>query len=914
MKRDKFKNSIPLYLLLFLFLALPSLSKGQAVLDKVVDPLLSWSATHPQEKVHIHMDKPYYIAGDTIWFAGYNVIGHRNRLSAQSGALYVDFLNESDSLIAALKLPMMMGIAKGNIDLPDNLEQGNYRVRAYTQWMRNAGPEYFFDELVIVGNISKGQSTAKAVFDTGSDKKNTKLTTTINFLDVNNKPIVDKQVNYQVKTSNQMLQTGRAKTDDSGNIKIELKTPDEPDSVNTYITSHIELAKNVFERHSFPVKATFAGTDVQFFPESGDMVAGLPTRVAFKAVGTNGRGVDVKGVVKDNSGQVMAEFQSDHAGMGLINLTPVSGAVYKAEITFPDGTVFSNELPAVKDQGYILAAYPQKESDFLLVRILASDSHFKPVSLLAQSHGEVLFAADVSVSKPLTNVRVPLDEFSSGVVQLTLFDQAGNAVNERLVFISKNDKLTLNISADKASYTPRSDVALTLESVDETGAPVTGSFSMSVVDESKVPVDESAENSIFTQLLLKSELRGYIEEPNYYFSEKEGSFDHLDALMMTQGYRRFIWSDLLTGKVAQPEFPAEKLTSTITGRLLNLFGKPVSNGTVTLLSMAAGVALDTITDADGRFVFDNLLLTDSIKFTIQGRTEKKSDKVELLLDGIPGMVITPNKNIGDLSLNIADSIGQYLTSTAEKDDALSKLGLRSRIIRLDEVTVTANRSAPISSNLNGAGRADQVISAAELGSCPTLRMCLEGRLRNVRFKSEQTSIGPVNFPTSTRGGGRMLVAIDSRILNPDNEGDLMDIAGVLDQNMIDPSSIVNIELLYSPALTSMYGQAASNGVIIINTKGWVPGQRSDYSTKLYAPRGYSNMREFYSPKYGISDLIDAQADMRTTIYWNPTVVVKNGSSTVNFVNAGSPGTYRVVVEGITVDGKLGRQVFRYKVE
>src|SRR5690606_36877638 len=163
-------------------------------------------------------------------------------------------------------------------------------------------------------------------------------------------------------------------------------------------------------------------------------------------------------------------------------------------------------------------------------------------------------------------------------------------------------------------------------------------------------------------------------------------------------------------------------------------------------------------DAEGRYVFDNLLLTDSIKFTVQGRNAKKSDKVEIMVDGMPGMVVTPNKNIGDLSLNIADSIGRYLTSTTDKDEALGKLRLRSRIIRLHEVIVTARRTAPISSNLNGAGRADQVISAAELGSCPTLRMCLEGRLRNVRFRSQQTSIGPVNLPDSTRGG-QMLVSI-----------------------------------------------------------------------------------------------------------------------------------------------------------
>src|SRR5690554_6390333 len=129
--------------------------------------------------------------------------------------------------------------------------------------------------------------------------------------------------------------------------------------------------------------------------------------------------------------------------------------------------------------------------------------------------------------------------------------------------------------------------------------------------------------------------------------------------------------------------------------------------------MAAGVALDTITDAEGLYAFDKLKMTDSIKFTLQGRNAKKSDKVEIFVDGIPGMAITPNKNIGDLSLNVSDSIGQYLTSTIQKDDALSKGGLRSRIIRSDEVTVTGTRTTPISSNLNGAGRADQVISAAE---------------------------------------------------------------------------------------------------------------------------------------------------------------------------------------------------------
>ena len=909
------RNYSILYMIIILGICVPSLSYGQGALDQVINPLERWASTYPQEKVYIHMDKPYYVAGDTLWLKAYTLVGANHHLSAVSGAVYVDLLSDADSLVATLKLPLMAGMAKGNINLAENLAQGNYRIRAYTQWMRNAGPDYFFDELILIGSISKGLAKAHIIFTNELEKNDVKVSGTINFQDANSLPLVDKQVRYQVKTNNELLQTGRAKTDEKGNIKIALKSPDEPDSVNTYILSQIETGKNLWEKHDFPVKKSFANSNVQFFPEGGDLVAGLTSRVAFKAVGTNGLGINIKGVLLDKARQVVSEFSNAHAGMGVVALTPAEGEQYEAEITFPDGSKYKSPLPAIKPQGYVLAAYPQADSEFLLVRVMATEGNLKPVSLLAQSHGEVLFAADVDINKTLTNIRVPLENFTTGIVQLTLFNTEGQPLNERLVFIDKNDQATLTLKTDKDIYDARSQAVLTLNALDASGKASIGNFSISVLDETKVPVNELSENSIFPQVLLKSELKGYIEQPNYYFSGTPDSKDHLDILMMTQGYRRFVWNDLLQGKISTPPYPAEKLTSTISGRLQTLMGKPVSGGKITLFSLAANVALDTISDANGRFVFDNLLLTDSIQFSLQGRTEKNSDKVEILLDGISGMVVTPNKNIGDLNLSIADSIGDYLDHVLERDKALSNLGLGSRIISLKTVNIAGTKVHTPSGNLNGYGRADQIISGKELGSCPTLRMCLEGRLRNVRFKNESTTVGPVSFPSSTRGGGKMLVVIDSRVLSSNNEGDLMDIAGLFDQNMIDPASIVNIELLYSPSLTSIYGQSGNNGVIIINTKGWVPGTRTDYSIKTYSPRGFSNVREFYSPKYGISDLLDAQADMRTTIYWNPTVSTnQEGKATVSFFNAESDSNYRVLVEGITDEGKLGRQIIRYKVK
>src|SRR5690606_33295434 len=196
----------------------------------------------------------------------------------------------------------------------------------------------------------------------------------------------------------------------------------------------------------------------------------------------------------------------------------------------------------------------------------------------------------------------------------------------------------------------------------------------------------------------------------------------------------------------------------------------------------------------GNFVFDNLLLTDSIRFSVQGLSPKGKDNVEVLLDGIPGMPIISTRNRADFLVNPEDSLRIYLNQVKKKDELLSDLGLESRVIRLEPVRVTGQRNTRSSANLNPSRRADQEISGNELQACPTLRSCLEGRLRGVRVGTGQTSIGPVSFPVTTRGNGNMQVLIDGRVLRRGSESDLMDIAGVFAQNMIDPASILNIEV------------------------------------------------------------------------------------------------------------------------
>jgi len=140
------------------------------VLDKLVTSLQHWSDSIPQEKVYLHMDKPYYALGDTIWFKGYLTIGSRHQLSKLSGAVYVDLISEKDSLLEQLKLPVTSGMVIGDFILKDDYHQGNYRIRAYTQWMRNAGEDYFFDHTFLVGDVAGGDIVARADFSYRDDK------------------------------------------------------------------------------------------------------------------------------------------------------------------------------------------------------------------------------------------------------------------------------------------------------------------------------------------------------------------------------------------------------------------------------------------------------------------------------------------------------------------------------------------------------------------------------------------------------------------------------------------------------------------------------------------------------------------------------------------------------------------------
>ncbi|WP_295674759.1 MG2 domain-containing protein [uncultured Mucilaginibacter sp.] len=230
--------------------------------------LTAFSVNQPVEKAYLQFDKPYYAIGDTIYFKAYVTAGEQHMLSGLSGVLHVDLINTKNKIDQSIKLQLDSGIAWGDFALPDSLPAGNYRIRAYTQWMRNNADFGFFEKGIPVGSV-KADRIPESI---------------------------------------------------SGNsIQAAIKP------------------------------------DIQFFPEGGSLVAGIPCKVAFKATGANGLGIDIKGSIVDNDNRQVATFASSHLGMGYFYFEPAEGKTYSAEINYPEGRADNIKLPIPEVNGLVLS-------------------------------------------------------------------------------------------------------------------------------------------------------------------------------------------------------------------------------------------------------------------------------------------------------------------------------------------------------------------------------------------------------------------------------------------------------------------------------------------------------------------------------------------------------------------------------
>ncbi|MCX2573461.1 TonB-dependent receptor plug domain-containing protein [Pedobacter sandarakinus] len=859
---------------------------------------------YPQEKVHIHLDKPYYAIGDDIWFKTYVIDAKTAAPSMMSKIIYVELINEKDSIKKQLKLPLMAGITWGDFKLTDSLAEGNYRIRAYTNYMKNFGSEFFFDKTIRIGNSWANKVFTNTSYTYTKDNNASKVTATIHFEDKNGVAYKESDVSYDVQLDFRSVDKGKTKTDLSGNAVINFINNQGLSNKSGKIVATLTLPNKEKVVKSIPITSTSTDIDVQFMPEGGALVEGLPQKIAIKAVNANGKGENISGAIVDETGAEITSFETPYLGMGNFVLNTQPGKTYTAKVKFKDGSSKDIRMPLAQKSGYALSIN-NTDTAKVSVKIMATEDlvNGDELKVVAQQAGNVFYVSKAKMDKQVLSASVPKKNLPTGIVQFTLFSAANQPIAERLIFVKHPaDFLDINLNTSGVSTSKKGKASFAFD-VTNQNKPVLGSFSVAVTNATKVVPDEENETNIFTTLLLTSDLTGYIEKPNHYFLNDDlDTQKQLDNLLLTHGWRRFLWKNVINGLAPAITYQVENSIS-ITGTVLR-GGKPVAGGKVMLMATKGSFfILDTVTNAEGKFVFDNLTFSDSTKFVVQARTKTERKFVDISVDPqsvAPGFVVTKNKNAGDVEINVNNSLMKYIKESDSYFNEMQRLGLLEKTIKLEEVTITEKKNpAKNSANLNGAGRADFVLTGDDLSTCVTLSQCLQGRLPGVIFRG--------NIPYLMRSQNTpMGIVLDGMRV----EADFLD--------NITPSDVESIELLKSPGNTAIYGSQGGGGVLVITTKrGGGATSYNRYAPGILTinPKGFSAIRQFYSPKYDMESTNSSRQDLRTTIYWNPQVVAPaDGKAKFEFYNADEPGQYRVVIEGLDALGHLARKVYTYDVK
>ncbi|HMI59827.1 MAG TPA: hypothetical protein VK518_02935, partial [Puia sp.] len=299
---------------------------------------------------------------------------------------------------------------------------------------------------------------------------------------------------------------------------------------------------------------------LQFFPEGGDLVAGVEGVVAFKANDQFGYPFPVKGSVVDKNGKEVLTFNSEHDGMGKFLLTVDKGdsltAVWKDDMQVEHRT----GLPSVKNIGAVIRVIPGNQKVlFSVARAADGGPEFKHLTIIAHMHQHLVYKAKINLEENfMSGGTIPTGQLPSGVLQLTIFTADMVPVAERVVFVNNREFL----------FTP--ELAVTLKGVNRRGK---NTLSISVPDTLKsnlslAVTDATADgefpgdDNIVSRLLLTGELRGYIHNPAYYFSGTADSLaTHLDLVMLTHGWRRFKWDALARGVVPAIKNPEQEYLS-----------------------------------------------------------------------------------------------------------------------------------------------------------------------------------------------------------------------------------------------------------------------------------------------------------------------------------------------------------------
>jgi hypothetical protein len=784
------------------------------------------------EKTYLHTDRDVYAQGDTMWFKAYLVNGQDNKPVNSSGTLYVELLAPDSAKILEHEIIRLdNGLGNGDFTLADTLKPGNYRLRAYTNWMRNFGDNFVFEKEITILNTEAA-------------------------------PVApDPKIVVKSKKS--------AKN------KTAAATATAP------VTASPAAAIN-----KLPI--------VRFYPEGGSLVNGISSLVAVKAEDGYGLGIPLSGSVLASAGDTVARFNCDNLGMGLFAMLPIAGQHYQAVVNpvagglaFRPGLVF--ELPSALNKGLALQVKQTDSVIHAIIRAAAiSDS---TLSMTLKHTGKTILSQSLNLKDAQLTFRISTATLPEGISAITIYDKEGKPECERLVYIHHpNNKSAISIFTNKKIYQPKEKVNVQID------APANSNLSMAVVDAGIVP--EQADD-IVSYLQLQSEVKGNIENARRYFDTTNvNRFKQLDLLLMTQGWRDFVWRRLADTAI-RISYAAEK-GITVSGRVRDeVLNKWLPGLNITLFANGAkGDKIFTATsDSLGRFHFDNLMLYGNQPIKLSAANDKGKIGGALWVDTIKPLPVEP---VADRATADDTTTSAATQATLAKREAVINRSKLKGVTQLKEVTV----------------KTDKKKFVRIPNELPMMTWGLQQEFNITPKDYEYNTLTWFLLNNDKRafaqiGGPGVMYHVDTSWIIPDIVVNGVSYPYYMRMNYPKPNyQYPPIAELYFTMPMEKFKKVEVHQVvkgeekgrltyvIVLTTKGdALTDNPGSLNTGI---EGYYQARDFYKPTPNAKPSIN---DYRSTINWEPNIRTNlAGKAMVTFYNAVPQTNVRVIVQGVTNTG------------
>jgi hypothetical protein len=756
-----------------------------------------------QEKLFLHTDKSFYLTGEILWFKIYDVDAFFHMPLAISSVAYVEVLDRNNQSVLNAKLSLNKGNGNGSIYLPATLNSGNYKLRAYTNWMKNFAPDYFFEKSVTIINPQAFNGT-----DTGQ-----------------------KIVKY----------------------------------------------------------------NIGFFPEGGNLVNSLQSKVAFRVANQYGQGIDCEGILLDNHQDTILTFHSYKLGIGSFNFTPEEQNTYKAVIRFSDGEQVVKDLPPAYATGYVMHLKP-RENGKLEISIQepagSAVQNGQLVYLFIHTRESIKWVGSKSVQDRKAVFLIDSSRFGDGISQLTVFNNDREPVCERLYFTYPKKKLHLELKTDQSAYESRAKLNIHIYSGDQDGNPLAADLSMAVYRlDSLQTLDEM---NIDNYLWLTSDLTGNVESPGYYFKDRGPESEMaMDNLMLTQGWRRFNWEDVLHDRKPVFKFPPEYLGHIISGKIINnKSGLPGKNMDAFISVPGVNTQFrNALSDDQGLVKFEMKNFFGSREIIVQTNSQKDSEyRVDISSPFVENYSTAPLPFFSIQEKNLHSLLYASINSQVQN------LYLDSNLHRF---------SMPS-------------IDTSAFYSEPDDRYMLDNYTRFTTLEEIITEY--VQGVAISKRDGRLFFSLTDEFYRGKFVDDplvLLDGVPVFDEdkfiNNYDPLKISKLEVLKKKYF---YGYRSFDGILNFTTyHGDLAGYELDPNAIALDYDGLQTQRQFYSPEYPDEPQISSHVpDFRNLLYWSPEIKTgPQGTQEANFYTSDLPGKYAIFLQGLDSCGRTGSQVLFFEV-